>query len=422
MIDRQSRLLTKSRKDISKDEVSVNAQLLERAGFVNKLAAGIYSYLPLGLKVLTKIEAIVREEMNGTGAEEVLMPAMAPKSVWDVAGRWTKPGTEVQFQMKDNGGRDFGLGFSHEEIVTPLVSQFVRSYRDVPKSVYQIQTKFRDEPRAKSGLLRGREFRMKDMYSFHLDATELDAYYERVAEAYLRVFSRAGLKAFRVKALGGMFSPLPSDELTVEAAVGEDTIFRCDACDFAENKEIAKVVAGDACPNGDGTIREIRGIEVGNIFRLGEKYSSAINWKVVDNHGQLQPVIMGCYGIGVSRLLGTVVELHHDDAGMIWPASVAPYDVHVVNLVKANSHAADDVAVAVERAGYCVLYDDRPEVGPGAKLGEADLLGMPIRVVVSDRTLALNSAEVKRRSETHAVTAPISEVVNHVQALTNQGR
>jgi len=411
MIDRQSRLLTKSRKDVSKDEASANAQLLERGGFVNKLAAGIYSYLPMGLRVLTKIETIVREEMTAIGSEEVLMPGLTPKAPWEATGRWTDPGTQVQFQLKDNGGRDFGLGFSHEEIVTPLVSQFVRSYRDVPKSVFQIQTKFRDEPRAKSGLLRGREFRMKDMYSFHTDATELDNYYEQVVAAYMRVFSRVGLNAFRVKALGGVFSPEPSDEFTVEAPVGEDTIFRCDHCDFAENKEIATVKAGDTCPNGDGSIQEIKGIEVGNTFRLGAKYSSAINWTIADKEGKTTPVLMGCYGIGISRLVGAVVECSHDDHGIIWPQAIAPYDVHVVNLMRTKADVADDTAVLLERAGYSVLYDDRPEASVGAKLADADLFGIPVRVVISERSLAQGSIEVKaRKSDTPILVAPTDVV------------
>ena len=415
MIDRQSRMAAKSRKDISKDEVSVNAQLLERGGFVSKLAAGIYSYLPMGLKVLTKIENIVREEMNSVGSEEILMPSLTPKSVWEVTGRWTKPGTEVQFQLKDSGGREFGLGFSHEEIVTPLVSQFVHSYRDIPKSVYQIQTKFRDEPRAKSGLLRGREFRMKDMYSFHLDPDELNKYYEKVAEAYFRVFKRVGLNAFRVTAGGGIFSPESSDEFTVEAEVGEDTIFRCDKCDFAENKEDSTVKSGDACPKGDGTIREVRGIEVGNIFHLGAKYTSALDWTVTDKEGKRQPILMGCYGIGVSRLIGTVVELHHDEHGIIWPKEIAPYDVHVVNLMRTKSDVADDVAVALEQAGLSVLYDDRPDASVGAKLADADLLGMPVRVVVSERTLAQNSVEVKARREHDPVYIEPNDVVAAVK-------
>ncbi len=421
MIDRMSRLVTKSRKEISRDEVSANAQLLERGGFMSKLAAGIYSYLPLGLKVLTRIELIVREEMNGTGAEEVLLPALAPKAVWETSGRWTDPGTRVQFQLKDNGGREFGLGFSHEELVTPLVAQFVRSYRNLPVSVYQIQTKFRDEPRAKSGLLRGREFRMKDMYSFHLDVDELSAYYERVAAAYLRVFDRVGLQAFRVKALGGIFSPEPSDEFTVEAAVGEDTIVRCDTCEFAENKEIATVAAGDRCPNDTGAIREIKGIEVGNIFRLGAKYSESIGWTVVDRDGQSKPVIMGCYGIGMSRVMGTVVELNHDERGIVWPASVAPYAVHVVNLTKTKSDVADDAAVALEQAGYSVLYDDRPEASVGQKLADADLIGIPVRVVVSERTLAAGSIEVKARTVADPIMVEPSDVVTAVKHQLKSG-
>jgi prolyl-tRNA synthetase len=415
MIDRMSRLVAKSRKDISKDEVSVNAQLLERGGFVSKLAAGIYSYLPLGLKVLTAIESIVRDEMNTIGSEEVLLPALTPKAVWEATGRWTDPGTEVQFQLRDNGGREFGLGFSHEEIVTPLVSSFVRSYRDVPASVYQIQTKFRDEPRAKSGLLRGREFRMKDMYSFHLDPAELDRTYEQVATAYQRVFARLELEAFRVKALGGVFSSEPSDEFSVEAAVGEDTVFRCDRCDFAENREITAVSAGDRCPRSDGVVREVRAIELGNTFRLGDKYSRAIGWTLVDRSGQPQPVLMGCYGIGISRLMGAIVELHHDTGGIVWPQAIAPYSVQLVNLTKGQSDEADAVAATLDRAGLSVLYDDRPGVGPGVKLADADLIGLPVRVVVSDRSLANRSVEVKARSSDGPSLVEPADVVTAVR-------
>ncbi len=418
MIDRQSRLLTKSRKDISKDEVSANAQLLERAGFVNKLAAGIYSYLPMGLQVLAKIENIVRDEMNATSAEELLMPSMTPKAPWEATGRWTNPGKEVMFQLQDNSHRDFGLGWTHEEIVTPLVAQFVRSYRDLPRSVYQVQTKFRDEPRAKSGILRGREFRMKDMYSFHIDEADIDQYYDRTSEAYLRAFKQVGLNAFNVKASGGAFSKY-SDEFQVESAIGEDTIYRCSKCSFAMNSEISEVKAGDKCPDCDGKISEVKGIEVGNIFKLGTRYSSAINWNIVDKEGKQQPVIMGCYGIGTSRLMGAVVECLHDDRGMIWPRSIAPYDVHVVNLMRTKSDVADDVAVALERAGYSVLYDDRPEASVGQKLADADLLGMPVRVVISERSLAQQSVEVKARvSDTPILVTPADIVAGVSKELS----
>ena len=264
----QSKLFGKTLKESPKDEVSINAILLTRGGFIDKLTAGVYTYLPLGLKVLTKIQQIVREEMNAISGQEILMPALHPKEVWQKTGRWISPGPEVMFQFKGRSDKEYGLGWTHEEIITPLVKKFVNSYKDLPIYLYQIQDKFRNEPRAKSGLLRGIEFSMKDLYSFHTDVTDLDDYYQRALAAYQKVFKRCGLDSMVAEASGGSFSKY-SHEFQVLSENGEDIIYYCKQCGYAQNKEIAESKNGDQCPKcKDGKIREGKAIEVGNIFQL----------------------------------------------------------------------------------------------------------------------------------------------------------
>ena len=408
---RQSKLFTKTIKELPKDEVSINASLLIRAGFIDKLMAGVYSYLPLGLRVLDKVKKIVREEMEAIDGQEILMPALTPKECWQKTGRWEDPGTEVMFQLKGRSEKDFGLGWTHEEVVTPLVQKFVKSYKDLPVAVYQIQDKFRNEPRAKSGILRGIEFSMKDLYSFHLDEEDMWEYYEKSKQAYLNVFKRCGLDAKIVEASGGDFSKY-SHEFQVFTDSGEDTIFYCDKCDFAQNDEICEVKIGDKCPKCGGQILEGKAIEVGNIFPLKTKYSDAFKFKYTDENGKEQPVIMGCYGIGPSRVLGSVIEIHHDDKGMIWPEAIAPFRVHLLFLGKdAKIKAASDKLYdELSKAGIEVLYDDREE-SAGVKLNDSDLLGMPYRIVVSEKTLAQESVEFKKRNQEKIELVKVNQIV-----------
>lgn len=385
---RQSQLFTKTFRESPKDEPSINAQLLVRAGYVDKLAAGIYSYLPLGLKVLDSIKGIVREEMRGVGGQEILMPALHPKEPWATTGRWTDPGPAVMFQLTGRSQAEFGLGWTHEEIVTPLAKRFISSYRDLPFAVFQIQDKFRNEPRAKSGLLRGREFSMKDLYSFHRDRADLEAYYAKVSEAYSRIFTRCGVDAVLTEASGGAFSKY-SHEFQVLTEHGEDIIYHCSTCGYAQNKEIFEGKAGSACAKcKTGAMQEQKAIEVGNIFMLGTRFSAAFDLTYLDERGESKPVEMGCYGIGPSRVLGTVVEVHHDSAGIIWPKNIAPYVVHLLVLGKEAEviARAQRLYEQLQQAGVSALFDDRPAVNAGEKFATADLLGMPLRAVVSART------------------------------------
>lgn len=400
---RQSQLFSKTTKDISKQEVSINAQLLLRGGFVNQLMAGAYTYLPLGLRVLNKIENIVREEMNKVEGQEILMPALQPREIWDKTGRWD---IDVLFRFKGAGDRDLTLGATHEETVTPLASGYMASYKDFPRSVYQTQTKFRNEARAKSGVLRGREFRMKDMYSFHTSQNCLDEYYDRVIQAYLNVYERVGLgdKTLLTFASGGIFSKYSHEFQTITDA-GEDIIYKVPGTNIAINEEVIDDIeaVSSIIPNyqsGDEkNLEKVKTIEVGNIFKLGSRYANAFDFKYMAQDGTKQDVIMGCYGIGLSRLMGAVVECLHDENGIIWPKTIAPYGVHLVSLAKDDTEIdhADAVYKQLQAAGFDVLYDDRKDAGPGTKLADADLIGIPERLVISKKMIESQSVEWKNR-------------------------
>ena len=397
---RQSLLFGKTRKEAPKDEVSINATLLARAGFIDKVSAGIYTYLPLGLRVIDRIQNIIRKEMNNLGAQELRMPALHPHDPWKKTGRWSKPGTEVMFQFKGHG-RSYGLGWTHEEIITPLVQQFVHSYKDLPVAVYQIQDKFRNEPRAKSGLLRGREFSMKDLYSFHTTEEDLERFYEKAMLAYSLIFEQCGLAAHVTEASGGAFSKY-SHEYQVATPYGEDTIFACEDCNHYQNKEI---VEQPACLTCGKKREELKAIEVGNIFKLGTRFSDAFKFTYLTAEGTPAPVIMGCYGIGPSRVMGAIVEVHHDDRGIIWPTTVAPYRAHLLSLGSdsAVQARAEEWYHELEKMGVAVLWDDR-ELSAGEKFADADLIGIPYRLVISKKTG--EGAEIKERSssETRIIT------------------
>lgn len=404
---KQSQLATKSLKEAPKDEQSVNAILLTRAGFIDKLGAGIYTFLPFGYRVLRKVENIIREEMNAIGGQEILMPAMHPKEYWEKTGRWES--LDVMFKFKGVGDKDYSLGPTHEEIVSPLAKKLIFSYKDLPFALYQIQTKFRNEARAKSGLLRGREFSMKDLYSFHASQEDLNQYYDRATEAYFNIFKRCGLgeQTRLTAASGGSFSKYSHEFQTISEA-GEDTIYVCQKCKLAINKEIKD--ENPECPECKGSdFKEEKAIEVGNIFKLGTRFSEPFGLKFKDKDGKEQLVIMGCYGIGPGRVIGTIVETHHDNKGIIWPESVAPYKYHLIYLgdEKAKKEA-DALYEKLTKAGAEVLYDDR-ELSAGEKFAEADLIGIPYRLVISAKTLEKDSVEMKKRNEQKAELIKISE-------------
>lgn len=397
-----SELFGKTSKQVPKDETSVNAKLLIRAGFIRKELAGVYNFLPLGLRILDKISQIVREEMDAAGGQEVLLSSLQAKENWEKTGRWKS--FDVLFRVKSQWQAEYALGPTHEEVLVPLVGDFVFSYRDLPLYLYQIQTKFRDEPRAKAGLLRGREFLMKDLYSFHTDEEDMMRYYDVMRDAYKKVFERCGLSAIETKAGGGTFSQF-SHEYQVLCVSGEDEIIYCDKRNFAENIGITKYKQGDKCPKCGANLEVVKTIEVGNIFPLKDKFSKAFNLTYKNKEGKEQLVIMGCYGLGITRTMGAIVEVFHDDAGIIWPQQVAPFEVHLLTIDKGQ-----EVYEKLTKANVEVLWDDREDVSAGEKFADADLIGIPIRLVVSKKT-GKDRVEWRERAKAETKVISFEEVV-----------
>lgn len=403
---RYSQLFGKTSKTIPKDEVAVNAKYLLQGGFIDKLMAGSYSLLPLGRLVERKIEQIVREEMNKTGAQEVLMPLLHPKEIWNETGRW-ESAAEVMYQFEKNE-REYALSFTHEEIVMDLIRKHINSYKDLPVMVYHFSTKFRNELRAKSGILRGREFLMKDLYSAHATREDMMEYYWKVADAYLKVYERMGLKAIITEASGGVFTNEHTHEFQIESEVGEDTIYMADGWKYAKNEEIMT----DEDRRAPG-LHTITSIEAGNIFPFGtEKYAEMMKGQYTDADGIQKQVHFASYGIGITRMMGILVEAFHDDRGIIWPESVAPFAVHLVGL----NDKAQEVYQRLVDEGVDVLYDDR-DVGAGEKFADADLIGIPVRAVVSNKTVQQSSEqagdmiEVKKRDEADAKLVKFDELL-----------
>ncbi len=407
---RQSKLFPKTIKIAPKDATSASHKYLVQAGFVDMLQAGAYTYLPLAWRVITNINKIVREEMNAEGGQELLMPALQSRSIWDETGRWDGSLSDVMYQFKDASGKDLGLAATHEEVVYDLMRKFINSYKDLPLAVYQIQNKFRAELRPKGGLMRGREFMMKDLYSFHLTLEDLNGYYQKMIAAYLRVYGRCGLDAKVVEASGGVFTDNFSHEFQIVSDAGEDRILYCDGCDFAQNTEISKLKAGDKCPKCGLPIKEGKSIEVGNIFNFGEKYAKDMNGYVNDAQGNKQPIWMASYGIGISRLVATIVEKYHDEKGMIWPEAVAPFKIHLISIKK--DEAAEKIYDQLVAAGVEVLFDDR-DLSAGAKFADADLIGLPWRVVVSEKTG--DQVEVKKRHQTESSLIALTELLDQLK-------
>ncbi len=407
---RQSHLFTKTRKEALKEEESRNAQLLIRAGFVAKEMAGVYSYLPMGMRVLKKIEEIIRREMNeALGAQEVLMPALHPIKNYKKTGR---ENIDVLFHTESVAGGHLVLGQSHEEIVVPLLLNFISSYRDLPLGVYQIQTKFRNELRAKSGILRGREFLMKDLYSFHVDEKDFEEYYEKAKISYINIFNKMGLgdNTYLTYASGGTFCKYSHEFQTVTDA-GEDIIYLCRKCSVAINEEIIK--EQDSCPVcSSKELEKIKSIEVANIFPLASRFSDAFGLTYKDKEGKDKPIIMGCYGIGVSRLMGSVVEVISDEKGIVWPKSIAPFAVHLVPI--GEQKKAEEIYKQLTREGVEVLYDDRDK-NTGEKLADADLIGIPLRLIVSEKTLEEDSVEIKNRTEEKGQFVKIEKIMSYVK-------
>ncbi len=409
---KQSYLFTKTRKEVSGEEVSKNAQLLLRGGYIHKEMAGVYAYLPLGKRVLERIANIVREEMNAAGALEIQMTALQDKSNWEATNRWDDAIVDNWFKTKLKNETELGLGFTHEEPITAMMKSFVSSYRDLPKAVYQIQTKFRNELRAKSGIMRGREFLMKDLYSFCRTAEEQDHYYEFMKGAYKKVYERLGLgdRTYITFASGGIFSKYSHEFQTLSEA-GEDTIYIHEEKNIAINEEVYNdEVLRDLGLKKEDLVQK-KAIEVGNIFTLGTRFSEPLGLTFVNEAGESKPVVMGSYGIGVSRLMGVIVEIYNDEKGIVWPEAVAPFQVHLVSLCReeADVAKANEIYEKLKAKGVEVLYDDRDGVRPGEKFADADLLGMPKRVVVSAKTIEKGVVEVVNRKTGEVAMVPVAE-------------
>ena len=412
----QSTLFPKTKKEAPKDAQSINHRLLVRGGLIDQLMAGSWTLLPLGWRVVSKINQIIREEMNAIGAQELLMPLLHPKAIWNETGRWDVA-HEIMYKLKDVREREFVLSFTHEEIVMDLLRKHISSYQDLPIAVYHFSTKFRNELRARSGILRGREFLMKDLYSAHTDEKDLQHYYEMVKEAYGKIFTRLGFTTKIIEAAGGVFTQQHTHEFQVITPGGEDTIYYCDRCTWGQNKEIYSGKAGDRCPQcKTGSVISAKAIEVGNIFPLGTRYAEKMGVNFTDSRGIKHPVWFGSYGIGPTRVLGALVEVSKDDGGIIWSPQVAPFEVHLVELkTKDAGLKTEEIYGRLQDDGIDVLLDDR-DVSAGEKFADADLIGIPVRLVVSQKTG--DRVEWKRRDSEKAELLSYADVIDRLKKLT----
>ena len=401
-----SKVFLPTLKDTPQDAEVISHQLMLRSGMIRRVTSGIYTWLPIGLKVLRKVENIVREEMDASGAQEVLMPMVQPKELWEETQRWEKMGPEL-LRIQDRHERDFCLGPTHEEVITDLIRNNVKSYKELPLNLYQIQTKFRDEVRPRYGVMRGREFLMKDSYSFNLDEDSLNESYVLMKEAYKKILDRLGLQFKIVKADSGAIGGDASEEFHVLAENGEDTIAISNSSDFAINTELLleegediESLQGKPSPDGEGIIEIKKGIEVGHIFQLGKVYTDAMKANVLDNEGKAQNLYMGCYGIGVSRLVAAAIEQNNDDKGIIWPEAMTPFEVNIIAIGfdkdEKIAKASTDLYSKLSSMGYEVMLDDRKD-GYGTKMKDAELIGIPINVIIGKQYLQNGEIELKHR-------------------------
>lgn len=416
---RYSKLFGKTTKNTPADEEAKNALLLLKAGFIYKEMAGVYAYLPLGLRVTEKIKQIIREEMNGVGGQEMIMTSLQRKELWEKTDRWSDDQVDIWFKAALKNGSEVGLAWSHEEPITEMVNNYVSSYRDLPFSIYQFQNKLRNETRAKSGIMRTREFVMKDLYSYSRNDEEHKKIYDEVTKAYLRVFDRVGLgdHTYFTFASGGAFTQFSHEFQTVTPA-GEDTIYVDRKKKLAINKEVLTDEILEQLELKREDLEEVAASEVGNIFSFGTTKSEQLGLNFTDEDGTTKPVVLGSYGIGIGRLMGVIVEHYADDQGMVWPKAVAPYHVHLVTLtgkdVELNDQiegAATSLVEELEKSGIEVLWDDRRDVRAGSKFADADLIGIPLRLVISSKTLQEQSVEWKERHETEARLVSLETVI-----------
>ncbi len=394
---KQSKLFFKTVKKVSKETAVPSHKLLVRGDFISQLSAGLYSLLPLGLRVHRKVEGIIRDELNKIGSQEVYLPALQPKEIWLKSGRWDSMDPPL-FKLKDRHKKEFALGSTHEEVIADLAKTRIQSYKDLPLALYQIQTKFRNEMRFTGGMLRAREFVMKDLYSFHGDRKSLDSFFEKVLFAYDNIFRRCGTPVLKSEASGGVFTKEKNYEFQVVSDSGEDKIIYCPKCGWATNLEVAEVKKEEKCPNCSGKLTDAKSIEVAHTFKLGDKYSAPLSVYFTDKKANKKPVLMGCYGIGIGRLVATIVERNHDKDGIVWPKEVAPFDIHLVSLGGDEvEQKAEKLYKDLQGREIEVLYDDREEIAAGEKLVESDLIGIPVRIVVSKKSINKGSFEVTER-------------------------
>ena len=423
-----SKIFIPTLKDSPQDAEVISHQLMLRAGMIRKVSSGIYTWLPLGLKVLRKIENIVREEMDQSGAQEVLMPMVHPKELWEETKRWEKMGPEL-LRFKDRHDRDFCLGPTHEEVITDLVRNNVKSYKELPLNIYQIQTKFRDEIRPRYGVMRGREFLMKDSYSFNIDEASLQETYLLMRNTYKKILERIGLEYKIVKADSGAIGGDASEEFHVLAENGEDTIAISDTSEFAINTELLldegqdiSTLEGKPSPDGNGVIEIKKGIEVGHIFQLGKIYTELMKVNVLNQEGRAIDLFMGCYGIGVSRLVAAAIEQNNDDKGILWPESIAPYEVNIVAIGYTKepkiAEAANNLSEQLQVMGYEVILDDRKD-GYGTKMKDAELIGIPVNIIIGNKFLESGEVELKHRNG-QSSTNNITEITSIFEHFKNQ--
>ena len=423
-----SKIFIPTLKDSPQDAEVISHQLMLRAGMIRKVSSGIYTWLPLGLKVLRKIENIVREEMDQSGAQEVLMPMVHPKELWEETKRWEKMGPEL-LRIKDRHDRDFCLGPTHEEVITDLVRNNVKSYKELPLNIYQIQTKFRDEIRPRYGVMRGREFLMKDSYSFNIDEASLQETYLLMRNTYKKILERIGLEYKIVKADSGAIGGDTSEEFHVLAENGEDTIAISDTSEFAINTELLlnegediSTLEGKPSPDGNGVIEIKKGIEVGHIFQLGKIYTELMKVNVLNQEGKAVDLFMGCYGIGVSRLVAAAIEQNNDDKGILWPESIAPYEVNIVAIGYTKepkiADAANNLSEQLQSMGYEVIVDDRKD-GYGTKMKDAELIGIPVNIIIGNKFVESGEVELKHRNG-QSSTNNITEITTIFEHFKNQ--
>jgi len=415
---RSTELFTKTKKQAPADEVSKNAQLLIRAGYIHKEMAGVYTFLPMGLRVLENICQVIREEMNAIGGQELKMTTLQDPEIWLATDRWDDEKVDVWFKTKLKNGSEIGLGPTHEEPLIRAVKPYISSYKDLPFLAYQIQTKFRNETRAKSGVMRGREFLMKDLYSFARTEQEHDELYEKIKQAYFKVYKRLGVgeQTFLTFASGGMFSQF-SHEFQTVCEAGEDTIYLDRKKGIAINEEVNddKVLAELGVKRED--LEEVRAAEVGNIFTLKDKFSKPLGLNYLDENNQEMDVLMGCYGIGPSRLVGVITELLGDDKGLVWPYEIAPFKVYIVRIGDSEAviKATDKLYAELNDSNIEAFYDDR-DVRPGEKFADADLIGIPIRLVVSEKTLAGDEVEFKKRTDSNIEMVKLVDIIERIKS------